>query len=663
MSTDDERLVVELEARINDFEKNFEKANRTAGDNWNKIEARGRSAGARIEADMSKAVAGIGGAFTTLGGTIASSVGLSGVLGLSGFLALAVKINSELAKTSSLARLAGLSTDRLQEVKFAANVKGVSNDDFATDLGSSVRLLDEAQRQVNSLQKLFNANGLSIKDSNGQLIKFDQLLENAAKLMQNTNSEQGKIKIAEMLGLSSQWVAVLRGGPEAFRKTASEASGAGAVIDKEMIAKAKEFDRQWTEAMVRLKAGLTSTLTDLASAFGEFWSTVVDSVPGGSFLRDKIREWSGGLAGMTLPELQDALKRTVEQGIGQFEVDRIQEEIDKRLGKKPLKITVTPEVAGDNSTVIPKDKEKNPFDRAVFETNKRIAATDAETRTIGMNTEARERAKIVAELEEAAKKANTEAGIQNATVTDAQREKINKLADAMEAAGKRQREAQEQFKSFNETLQFTGNMAVDFFDKLGDKATTFASIVTSAMATVKKAVLNALILGQGPLAGLFGTATTVSGGTGGLFGSLGKLLLGGSSNITAGGGGAIPIALTGNGGIGHAAGGGSFDSGDWSVVGEKGPELVRFGASANVIPNDVSRQLVAPASVAPAGAPGSMSSVVHAPISINVQGGSQGPQADADLAAQIGRHVEGAVRGVVAKELRTQMRPGGILTR
>jgi hypothetical protein len=36
-------------------------------------------------------------------------------------------------------------------------------------------------------------------------------------------------------------------------------------------------------------------------------------------------------------------------------------------------------------------------------------------------------------LEEAAKKANTEAGFQNATVTDLQRQKINELADAMQA--------------------------------------------------------------------------------------------------------------------------------------------------------------------------------------------------------------------------------------
>jgi hypothetical protein len=37
---DDERLVVQLEARIRDFEKNFAKANKIAGDNWSKIEAR-----------------------------------------------------------------------------------------------------------------------------------------------------------------------------------------------------------------------------------------------------------------------------------------------------------------------------------------------------------------------------------------------------------------------------------------------------------------------------------------------------------------------------------------------------------------------------------------------------------------------------------------------
>ena len=53
-----------------------------------------------------------------------------------------------------------------------------------------------------------------------------------------------------------------------------------------------------------------------------------------------------------------------------------------------------------------------------------------------MNSEARDRAKMVAELQEAAMRANTQAGFQDATVTGGSNAtKINKLADAMDDGG------------------------------------------------------------------------------------------------------------------------------------------------------------------------------------------------------------------------------------
>ena len=128
---------------------------------------------------------------------------------------------------------------------------------------------------------------------------------------------------------------------------------------------------------------------------------------------------------------------------------------------------------------------------------------------------------LVAELEEAAKRSNTQAGFQNAAVTDEQREKINKLADALDEAAERQRKAQEQFKSFNEVLQLCGTIAVDFIDKLGDRTAKWRDMMVSVVDMLKKAAIQAAILGTGPLAGAFGTASTVPGGTGGLFGALG----------------------------------------------------------------------------------------------------------------------------------------------
>ncbi|MBN8978906.1 MAG: hypothetical protein J0I08_20760, partial [Rhizobiales bacterium] len=50
-------------------------------------------------------------------------------------------------------------------------------------------------------------------------------------------------------------------------------------------------------------------------------------------------------------------------------------------------------------------------------------------------------------------------------------------------------------------------------------------------------------------------------------------------------------------------------------------------------------------------------------INVKVDGGSRGMQADEALAKSIGAQVESQIRTLMAKELRTQMRPGGILKR
>jgi hypothetical protein len=347
-STETEQLVVELEARIDRFEKNFAKASQTANSSWSAIEARGRQASNRISADMDRATAGIANNFKGLGAIISGSLGLTGAAGAAGFLALAVKINGELANMAKLAKQAQISTDKLQEIKYAANSGGVSDDDFNATLQTSLQMLEEAQHQVNDLRRLFNANGKSIRDSNGDLIKFDQLLVTAADLISRAPTEQAKVKITEMLGLSRDWIRVLQGGPAAFQKIQQEAKNVGAVIDSATIEKAKEFDEAWTRAITKFKAGIVETLADLAVEFAEFWQGIIDSVPGASYIVEKFRRMFGGLEGMTIPELQDALKRSIEQGVDKVEIDRIQAELDRKLGKKPLVITIHPQRNADS---------------------------------------------------------------------------------------------------------------------------------------------------------------------------------------------------------------------------------------------------------------------------------------------------------------------------
>ena len=118
------------------------------------------------------------------------------------------------------------------------------------------------------------------------------------------------MKLNGRLYRSRDWVRVLEGGPAAFQRMQQEPKNVGAVIDSATIAKAKEFDEAWTRAITKFKAGVVETLSDLAVEFAEFWQDIIDSVLGASYIVEKSRRMFGGLEGMTIPELQDALQRS-----------------------------------------------------------------------------------------------------------------------------------------------------------------------------------------------------------------------------------------------------------------------------------------------------------------------------------------------------------------
>jgi len=89
-----------------------------------------------------------------------------------------------------------------------------------------------------------------------------------------------------------------------------------------------------------------------------------------------------------------------------------------------------------------------------------------------------------------------------------------------------------------------------------------------------------------------GSSSGGGGGGGGIFGSIVGAILGGGF-----GGGGFGL------GNGYAwAGGGGFNAGDWGIVGEEGPELVKWKGAGTVIPADVTRAALSTRMRAPTGA-------------------------------------------------------------
>ncbi len=505
-------LRAELSANAAQFEQDMGKARASVRTHAQGM--RGDFAGLQSQTDS------VAGAFDSFVSALTKGLIAGGVAaGVAALIQGFKDLNSELVKLAGNSKTLEMPSDKLQQLQLASKFSGVPDEQFFTGLQSMARLMHDSTLAENDLSRLFDDNNRKLTDRNGKLIAVNDALMIAADLIRNAATEQAKIDIAERVGLTKEWVGWLEKGSAQIGAQVAQIKSMGVIIDRDVVQQAKEFDDQWNKTwdtwVAKGKAAALSVKDWIKNAL----------TGGGNIVAgvDVGTAWNGSFSDLSeipgrLVSAGAAKKPTVLNARGKGEIDR------------------------------------DPFTRGIDQANKSIAVMNAETATIGLNSEARERARLVAQLEEAAKRANTEAGMKNTEVTDQQRVRIEQLGDAMLEAARKNRETQQQFQSFNQALQFSGSLAVDFFDALGDKSRTTAEVVQSMMAKIKTSILNALILGQGPLAGVFGTASTVPGGTGGIFGGFAKLFAGGFAD------------------------GGTIPAGHWGVVGENGPEPVFAGS-------------------------------------------------------------------------------------
>lgn len=261
---------------------------------------------------------------------------------------------------------------------------------------------------------------------------------------------------------------------------------------------------------------------------------------------------------------------------------------------------------------------RDPFEVSVDQIEKRIAALKAETATIDAGTAAQERAKTVAVLEEAAKRANTAAGLANKEVTAAQRIEIEKEADAMARAAAASEKAR-----IGSGIKFGTNtallspedvqIAAQLKGLYPDVATALNSVeaaamrTNSAMRTMSDSIQGNLVSGLTDI--LDGTKSASQG-----FRDMGKSVLRAIDEmiikmlIVAPIARALQSALSGfslfgpalpgtasspffgpvaPAGIGANAEGTDNWRGGPTWVGEKGPEIVNLPRGAQVVPNAV----------------------------------------------------------------------------
>lgn len=467
--------------------------------------------------------------------------------------------NKEMARLQDGAKLTGLELGRYQEIRLAAQREGLTGKQADSGIEGLAEKLNEARREENELSKLFDANNLKLKDRKGEVIGVNEAFAYAADLIQNAATEFDKIKIAEAVGLTRAWVPLLENGAAGFDAAARAAREAGGVIDAEVIAKAKEFDAAWTAALASFeanaKSAIGSTINLLSQAVGaaDAFAKSLGNSGAAIALNDALRS--------VFPDsYKEYDAQQARQRMGNFRQSELQSQegggplvVNVRKGKTVIPVKGGGGSKGGGGGKSEEDQAQERLERYIETLMRQNAVLDAEIATFGKSN-AEKRAAI-----ELAK-----AGVDLAKLDEAERQKILASLTREIELSEQKRETLERLKmaqqGVNDAAKYFGNAAVDALEDFIFNGAKAEDVARRLAASLAKAALQALLLGEGPLAGLFGTKAGSGGGVGGLIGSL--------------------IGSFG----GARAGGGPVSPGRAYLVGEKRPELFVPNSAGRIVP-------------------------------------------------------------------------------
>lgn len=551
-------LVVSVGANIAALERQMKAAGRVSEQAAEDIENRFRKVNPSISTSaLTGALKGFAAAFT-----------------IERFIRGLADANAELVRIGDTAKRVGLDVQRFQELQFAGRQNGLAGKDFGSGLEGLGEKLNEARQKENDLSQLFADNNIKLKDRKGEVIGINEALGQVANLVRNAATEFDKIKIAEAVGLTRDWVPLLEQGAEALNRQASAAREAGAIIDSDVIRRAKEFERDWTNAIDRwatiFKAnagsiialidsiiGKASGLLGMVSNYANRTAAVADiqqnGVQGAS--RDSLEYIvkKGREVGNTEADLAPALKRIEE-------LRELEREANRGKTASPLVATVRAGKTTDTSSLFPEKKgakggksdeeaAQDRLDRYIESLMRQNSVLDAQIATFGKSN---------AEKRAAVELAKAQVDLNKLDAED--RAKVIESLTREITLSEQKRTQLESLKTAQQGLvdaqKYFGNAAVDALEDLIVNGARAEDVVKKLASSLAKAALQALLIGEGPLAGLFGTKG-LNGAAGGLFGGI---------NL-----------------FGRATGG-PVNAGQPYRVGERGPETFVPTSPGKIIP-------------------------------------------------------------------------------
>jgi hypothetical protein len=484
--------------------------------------------------------------------------------------------------------------------------------EHVTDVEKALRVYNETLAKTAGTQ----LQGLVLfRDADTQEQKVLAVLT-AMQELEKIGQRSAALDLGEKM-FGSQFVDRIRQGKTSAQELIKTIEEGGGVFSDALVRRAKEVDDQLKISQQRLDKELRpswETLARVILSIKELWTDVLDITTkivravnqiDLSRKKEELAQVNDAIKNQTglfgLPQLprgaseaiglepaQDALLRRKK---------RLEEEISTLEGDRtPLRLTVGRDSRGAGAAPTLKSTEtssRDRFDASADSIEKRTAALQAETASINLSTEARERARITAELETVAKQVNMEAGLGANVVTAEQRDRINEVADAYGRAARAIELAHSPLATFARESANVSKALNQFAASSLDTVTNELAAVVTGTKTAGdafRAMANSIIQDLARIAIRQAITGPIAGALGSLFGI---------------GGGPLPGSLPlGRGGIGSNALGTDDWRGGPTWVGEDGPEIINLPRHGQVIPNQIAAR----------GAPAAPTIIVNAPV-------------------------------------------------
>lgn len=669
MATDEERLIVSVEARLNQLEKEVKRGNRVFGNEMTRMENRAKQAGDKLESTLGKAASRVGGLMKNFAAGFVGGFVAGGVTGIVGNLG---KVATGIAEIGDQAKRAGVTTDVFQEWAIVAEQARIPVDSLTDGLKElSLRGDEFATTGKGSATEAFGRLGYGAEELKRKLADPSALLLEIIERLGKFD-KAAQIRISdELFGgtAGERFVELLDRGAGSIRDTIDEAHRLGNILDADVITRAAEVDRQFKIVSQTVGAALKSAIVDAIGALQEFIdrfnsfearrdATLQEDAMrlgrerldiekqiadlrakqargesvGDGILGTSIGESTFGEAEYDLQRRMEALGAEEKMIVDVLEARRrLRETPSGSTGSTftPAPYTPPPATGGGNSGAPKRDASAAAAEREAQAVRELIAELERELSLIGAT-----------ELEQRISNELRNAG---AAATDDQRARIVALISAIEAetlAQERGTQAKEEFA--NVAAGAVSGFAQDLLNGVS-AGQAFGNMINRLASQLIDLAVQAMILK--PLLAMLGFSE------GGIVPGAGKVLKLASGGMVHGPGSAtsdsIPARLSDGEFVVNAAATARHRALLEAVNDNRLPSFATGGAVGKAMrpagANDNAPQPI----------------VINSPITVNGSAGT--PDQNEDLAKRIGRQMEETMRGIAADELRRATRPGNYM--